>query len=61
MQYKCEICDKEYDSLWGLSSHNVKKHKIKPQETFIKHNLDGETPTFLGIKKGFGKMTSKII
>jgi very-short-patch-repair endonuclease len=63
MQYKCEICDKEYDSLWGLSSHNVKKHKIKPQETFIKHNLDGETPkckcgcgetpTFLGIKKGF--------
>ena len=45
----------------GLSSHNVKKHKIKPQETFIKHNLDGETPTFLGIKKGFGKMISKII
>ena len=40
MQYKCEICDKEYDSLWGLSSHNVKKHKIKPQETFIKHNLE---------------------
>lgn len=63
MQYNCEICDKEYDSLWGLSSHNVKKHKIKPQETFIKHNLGGETPkckcgcgetpTFLGIRKGF--------
>jgi len=63
MQNKCEICDKDFDSLWGLSSHNVKKHDIKPQETFIKHNLDGttpkckcgcgETPTFLGIKKGF--------
>ena len=63
MQYKCEICDRDFDTLWGLSSHNVKKHDIKPQETFIKHNLDGatpkckcgcgETPTFLGIKKGF--------
>jgi very-short-patch-repair endonuclease len=63
MQFKCEICDKEYDTLWSLSSHNVKKHKIKPQETFIKHNLEGktpeckcgcgETPTFLGIQKGF--------
>jgi len=63
MQYKCEICDKDFDSLWGLSSHNVKKHDIKPQETFIKHNLEGispkcncgcgETPSFLSIKKGF--------
>lgn len=63
MQFKCEICDKEYDTLWSLSSHNVKKHKIKPQETFIKHNLEGKTPeckcgcgevpTFLGIQKGF--------
>ncbi len=63
MQNKCEICQKEFNSLWGLSSHNVKKHDIKPQETFIKHNLEGmsptcecgcgETPKFLGIKKGF--------
>ena len=63
MQYKCEICDKDFDSLWGLSSHNIKKHDIKPQETFIKHNLEGispkcncgcgETPSFLSIKKGF--------
>ena len=63
MQFKCETCDKEYDTLWSLSSHNVKKHKIKPQETFIKHNLEGKTPeckcgcgevpTFLGIQKGF--------
>ena len=63
MQNKCEICDKDFDSLWGLSSHNVKKHDIKPQETFIKHNLEGispkcncgcgETPSFLSIKKGF--------
>ena len=63
MQHKCEICDKDFDSLWGLSSHNVKKHDIKPQETFIKHNLEGispkcncgcgGTPSFLGIKKGF--------
>ena len=63
MQHKCEICDKDFDSLWGLSSHNVKKHDVRPQETFIKHNLEGvspkckcgcgETPSFLGIKKGF--------
>ena len=63
MQHKCDICEKVFDSLWGLSSHNVKKHDIKPQETFIKHNLEGispkcncgcgETPSFLGIKKGF--------
>lgn len=63
MQFKCQICDKKYDTLWSLSSHYVKKHKIKPQETFIRHNLEGktpeckcgcgETPTFLGIQKGF--------
>ena len=63
MQHKCEICDKDFDSLWGLSSHNVKKHDVRPQETFIKHNLEGvspkckcgcgETPSFLTIKKGF--------
>ena len=63
MQHKCEICDKDFDSLWGLSSHNVKKHDVRPQETFIKHNLEGvspkckcgcgQTPSFLGIKKGF--------
>jgi very-short-patch-repair endonuclease len=63
MQHKCKICDKDFDSLWGLSSHNVKKHDVRPQETFIKHNLEGvspkckcgcdETPSFLGIKKGF--------
>lgn len=63
MQHKCKICDKDFDSLWGLSSHNVKKHDVRHQETFIKHNLEGvspkckcgcgETPSFLGIKKGF--------
>ena len=63
MQYKCEICDKGYDSLWGLSSHNVRKHNTKPKETYIKYVLDGirptcqcgcgEEPTFLGIRKGF--------
>jgi very-short-patch-repair endonuclease len=63
MPYKCEICEKGFDSLWGLSSHNVNKHNIKPPETYIKYNLGGtppsckcgcgERPTFLGIKKGF--------
>lgn len=63
MLYKCEICEKEFDSLWGLSIHSVQKHKIKPQETYIKHNLEGitplckcgcgEIPRFLGIKVGF--------
>jgi len=63
MLYSCQKCEKEFDSLWGLSSHSVQKHKIKPEETFIKYNLDGivpmckcgcgEVPKFLGIKKGF--------
>lgn len=63
MQHKCDICEKVFDSLWGLSNHNVRKHNIIPSETFIKYNLNGvtptcecgcgKTPTFLGIKKGF--------
>lgn len=63
MQHKCDICEKVFDSLWGLSNHNVRKHNIIPSETFIKYSLNGvtptcecgcgETPTFLGIKKGF--------
>jgi very-short-patch-repair endonuclease len=63
MQYKCEICDKGFDSLWGLSNHNVRKHDTKPKETYIKYVLDkvrptcqcgcSEEPTFLGIRKGF--------
>jgi very-short-patch-repair endonuclease len=63
MQYKCEICEKQFNSLWGLSSHSVQKHNIKPEELYIKHELDGEKPyckcgcgepvNFLGIRKGF--------
>jgi len=63
MQYKCETCEKEFDSLWGLSSHSRQKHDIKPVDLYIKYELEGIEPTckcgcnettkFLGIKKGF--------
>lgn len=65
MQYICKECNKEFKSLWGLSSHNVQKHKLKPEDLYIKYELNGEkptcacgcgeTPNFLGIKKGFVK------
>jgi very-short-patch-repair endonuclease len=63
MQYKCEICEKEFKTLWGLSSHSVQKHDIKPRDLYIKFELNNEPPTckcgcgeetnFLGIRKGF--------
>jgi len=49
MQHKCEICDKDFDSLWGISSHNVKKHYIKTKETFIKYNLEGMKLKMFGV------------
>jgi hypothetical protein len=42
MQHKCDICEKVFDSLWGLSNHNARKHNITPNKTFIKHNLKNQ-------------------
>ena len=63
MQYTCEICEKSFESLWGLSSHNVRKHSMKSEETYIKEVLNnipptckcgcGESPSFKGIRVGF--------
>lgn len=63
MQYICKECNLEFKSLWGLSSHSVQKHKLKPEDLYVKYELNdnkptcacgcGETPKFLGIKKGF--------
>lgn len=63
MQHICDICEKGYESLWGLSNHRSRKHDIRPIETYTKYVLNnnkptcqcgcGEEPTFLGIKKGF--------
>lgn len=63
MQYICKECNLEFKSLWGLSSHNVQKHKLKPEDLYVEYELNGqkptcgcgcgEKPTFLGIKKGF--------
>lgn len=63
MQYICKECNLEFNSLWGLSSHNVQKHKLKPEDLYIEYELNGqkptcacgcgEKPTFLGVKKGF--------
>lgn len=63
MQYNCKICKKDFETLWGLSSHSVQRHSIKPKDIYVDNVLDGEEPickcgcgekpTFLGIKKGF--------
>jgi hypothetical protein len=65
MQYVCKECNIEFKSLWGLSSHSVQKHKLKPEDLYVEYELKGqkptcacgcgETPNFLGIKKGFVK------
>lgn len=31
MQYNCKICEKGFETLWGLSSHSVQKHNSKPK------------------------------
>jgi hypothetical protein len=49
MQYNCKICKKGFETLWGLSSHSVQKHNIKPKDIYVDNILDGEEPTFLGI------------
>jgi very-short-patch-repair endonuclease len=61
--FKCKECDKEFDSLKGLSSHRFQKHKIKPQETYDEYILNGvkpscacgcgEMPKFLTITNGY--------
>lgn len=63
MQYVCKECNLEFKSLWGLSSHSVQKHKLKPEDLYVKYELNdqkptcacgcGEVPKFLGIRKGF--------
>lgn len=65
MQYICKECNLEFKSLWGLSSHNVQKHKLKPEDLYVEYELNGQKPTcacgcgvvpnFLGIKKGYVK------
>lgn len=39
MQFKCEICDKEYDTLWSLSSHNFKNINTKRKE-YLNFNIN---------------------
>lgn len=63
MQYNCKICKKDFETLWGLSSHSVQKHNSKPKDIYVDNILNGESPTckcgcgeepkFLGIRKGF--------
>lgn len=39
MQYKCKICEKEFETLWGLSSHSVQKHDTKPSDLYVQYEL----------------------
>ena len=45
MQYICKECNLEFKSLWGLSSHNVQKHKLKPEDLYVKYELNDQKPT----------------
>ena len=67
MQYVCKECNLEFKSLWGLSSHSVQKHKLKPEDLYVKYELNdqkptcacgcGEVPKFLGIRKSLWTIT----
>jgi very-short-patch-repair endonuclease len=60
---ECEICEKEFTSILGLSKHNSQKHHMCAEETYIEYELKGIKPTckcgcgeevnFLSIKKGY--------
>jgi very-short-patch-repair endonuclease len=62
-KFKCENCGQEFDSLDSLRRHNVQKHNISSEETYLKYVLSGEAPTckcgcgektkFLSLQKGF--------
>ena len=59
----CKECNREFETLDSLRRHNVQKHKITAEQTYITYVLDGITPTckcgcgdktnFLGIDAGF--------
>jgi very-short-patch-repair endonuclease len=61
--FKCKICEKEYNSINGLRSHNVQKHNINAEQTYVDYVLTGVEPkckcgcglktNFLSIEKGF--------
>jgi very-short-patch-repair endonuclease len=61
--FKCKICDKEYSSINGLRSHNIQKHNINAEQTYVDYVLNsiepkckcgcGLKPNFLSVEKGY--------
>lgn len=59
----CKECNREFETLDSLRRHNVQKHKITAEQTYITYVLNdivptckcgcGEKPKFLGIDAGF--------
>ncbi len=44
-KFICKECEKEFDTLKGLSNHRFQKHNIKPQDTYDEYVLNGIKPT----------------
>jgi very-short-patch-repair endonuclease len=59
----CKECNREFETMDGLRRHNVQKHKMTAEQTYVNYVLNGITPTckcgcnekpkFLGIELGF--------
>ncbi len=56
---KCEICEREFKTLIGLSKH-IRVHKIKPEEYYLKYTgskgkckICGNDTTFVNMIKGY--------
>jgi very-short-patch-repair endonuclease len=59
----CKICGKKSNNINGLRSHNIQKHNVSAEDTYIAYVLDGitpkcqcgcgESPSFISITKGF--------
>lgn len=43
-KFICKECEKEFDTLKGLSNHRFQKHNIKPQDTYDEYVLNGVKP-----------------
>jgi len=62
---KCEICDNEFETLDSIRRHNIQKHKMTSEETYLKYVLNGVKPKcscgcgeetkFKGIELGYSE------
>ncbi len=63
--FKCEICGREFETIFGLSCH-IRKHKISREEYYLKYLGEkgkcaecGKDTNFLTIVDGYCKFCSR--